>query len=65
MWRRARKKALDKGEIGESYRFNDLRAKSASDDIDVDRASKRLGHTSRETTEKFYIRTPKKVSPLR
>ncbi len=65
IWRRARAKALDKGEVAENYRFNDLRAKSASDDADADRASKRLGHTSLETTEKFYIRTPKRVFPLR
>ena len=65
VWRRARQRALDSGELKESYRFNDLRSKSASDDADVDRASQRLGHTSRQTTERFYIRTPKKVHPLR
>lgn len=65
VWRRARQRALNSGELKESYRFNDLRSKSASDDADVDRASNRLGHTSRQTTERFYIRTPKKVEPLR
>jgi len=65
VWRRARNRALESGDLGESYRFNDLRSKSASDDTDVDRASRRLGHTNRQTTEQFYILTPRNVQPLR
>jgi integrase len=65
IWRRARAKAMKEGKLTESYRFNDLRAKSASDDADVEVASQRLGHTSRQTTEQFYIRTPRIVQPLR
>jgi integrase len=64
-WRRARQKAMKAGKLGEPYRFNDIRAKSASDDSDVDRASHRLGHTNRQTTERYYLRIPKKVDPLR
>ena len=65
IWSRARQKALDNHELSEPFRFNDIRAKSASDDADVDRASHRLGHTSRQTTERHYLRTAKKVDPLR
>jgi len=64
IWQRARKKALMKGELAETYRFHDLRAKSASDDDDLGRASQRLGHTAQQMTERHYIRTPRKVSPL-
>lgn len=64
-WKHYRKKALDAGELATPFRFNDIRAKSASDDTDGARASNRLGHTTRAITEKFYIRTPKKVEPLR
>jgi hypothetical protein len=45
--------------------MNDICRKSAGDDAGLDRASQRLGHTSRQTTERFYIRTPGKVAPLR
>ncbi len=65
IWRRARIRAMEKGKLLESFRFNDLRAKSASDDENVETASQRLGHTSRQTTERFYIRTPRIVRPLR
>jgi integrase len=65
IWKRAHDRALKAGEITEPFRFNDIRAKSASDDKDPARASNRLGHTSRQTTERFYIRTPRKVEPLR
>lgn len=65
IWKRARAKALQDGALEHPYRFNDIRAKSATDDEDLDRASKRLGHTTRQTTERFYIRGAKKVEPLR
>jgi hypothetical protein len=65
IWTRAHDRARKAGDFSEPFRFNDIRAKSASDDASVDRASNRLGHTSRQTTERFYIRTPRKVEPLR
>jgi integrase len=65
MWRRAHDAALKAGEISAPFTFNDIRAKSASDDADPARASNRLGHTTQQTTERFYIRTPRKVEPLR
>ena len=49
----------------EHFQFKDLRSKSATDDIDGQAASERLGHTSRATTEKHYRRGPAKVRPLR
>lgn len=65
MWRRAHDAALKAGELAAPFTFNDIRAKSASDDADPARASNRLGHTTQQTTERFYIRTPRKVEPLR
>lgn len=65
IWKRAHDRALKAGELEEPYRFNDIRAKSASDDSSLARASSRLGHTSTQTTERHYIRTPRKVEPLR
>jgi integrase len=63
-FQRAMKKALE-GSLQEPFRFHDLRAKSASDDDDLDTGSKRLGHADARTTERFYQRKPKKVRPLR
>ncbi len=57
------KRALEKTELTEPFRFNDLRAKSASDDT-LEAASERLGHTSTRTTQDFYRRKPVRVKPL-
>jgi integrase len=62
-WQRLMKKALENG-LTESFRFHDLRAKSASDDT-ADAASERLGHTSKATTDRWYRRKPERVRPLR
>jgi hypothetical protein len=45
------------------FQFRDIRAKSASDDT-LERATKRLGHTSPEITERVYRRKIKRVQPL-
>ena len=50
--------------IKEPFRFNDLRAKSASDDT-LEAASERLGHTNLRTTQDFYRRKPSRVRPLK
>lgn len=63
-WKRYRDKAIEKGELATPFNFHDIRSKSASDDADGARASNRLGHTTRAMTERYYIRTPKKVEPL-
>ena len=65
VWRQSRQGALEEHELLESFRFNDIRAKSASDDDNADRASLRLGHTNRQTMERYYIRKPRKVDPLK
>jgi hypothetical protein len=49
---------------GDRWRWNDIRAKSASDDT-LEAATARLGHASQATTIKHYRRAPEKVSPLR
>lgn len=46
------------------WRWNDIRAKSASDDT-LEAATARLGHSSPSTTIKHYRRAPSRVSPLR
>lgn len=62
-WQRTMQKAVKNG-LAERFRFNDLRAKSASDDTS-DAATERLGHASKATTERFYRRRPARVRPLR
>jgi integrase len=47
------------------FSFQDIRAKSATDDDDALRASARLGHATVDITRRVYIRKPTKVSPLR
>lgn len=47
------------------FQFRDLRAKNASDEPELAVAQARLGHTSSEITERVYVRTAKKVRPLR
>jgi integrase len=64
IWRTLMLKALKETELQESFRFNDLRAKSASDDT-LEAATERLGHTDIRTTKEFYRRRPARVKPLR
>lgn len=49
--------------IGGSYTFHDLRAKSASDDEDVNNATERLAHDDPRTTRKVYLRKPRRARP--
>ncbi len=62
-WKRVMQKAVEAGI--ESFTFHDLRAKSASDTIDIQQASARLGHSSTSITKRVYMRAPQKVKPLR
>lgn len=64
-WGRLMDKALERGLIAERFHFHDIRAKSASDDVDELVASRRLGHTTPATTQRIYIRRPRRVKPLR
>jgi hypothetical protein len=51
--------------LDERFHFNDIRAKSATDDVDELVASQRLGHTTPATTRRIYIRRPRRAKPLR
>ena len=56
---------MDKYE-GERFAENDLRAKVASDAIDLGLdATSMLGHSSDAVTRRHYIRGTRKVSPLK
>lgn len=62
LWQRTRARALEDG-LKEPFPFNDLRAKSASDDALL-AASERLGHADAKITQRVYRRAPSKVKPL-
>lgn len=62
LWRRTRNRAKEAG-LMRPFPFNDLRAKSASDDA-LAAASERLGHADAKITERVYRRAPRKVKPL-
>jgi hypothetical protein len=57
--------ALERGLIDERFDYNDIRAKSATDDVDELVASTRLGYTTTATTQRVYIRRPRRAKPLR
>jgi integrase len=48
-----------------SFQFRDIRPKVATDLEDVERAKDTLGHRSRSTTERHYIRRGKLVKPAK
>jgi integrase len=48
-----------------NFQFRDIRAKAASEIISVDAASKLLGHSNKNITEKVYTRTGKIVELTR
>lgn len=60
IWQRAMRK-LPKAQ---RFQFRDIRAKSATDEKDVGRASKRLGHSTTRLTEEIYMRLPVEVPGL-
>ena len=63
-WRRYMKRALDDTKLKVKFKEHDLRAKTASDLDDIDKAQKLLGHTSKKTTA-LYMRKPQYVDPAR
>lgn len=63
VWQRAMNEAMKKG-LEERFSFNDLRAKSATDD-ELMAGFERLGHSSPAVTQRVYRRKPAKVKPLR
>jgi integrase len=62
IWQRHIKKVYKAGEP--RWSFRDIRAKSASDEMNVSAAKARLGHTSEAMTRR-YIRKPQPVAPLK
>jgi integrase len=62
-WQRLIHRALRDTKLKEPFRFNDLRAKSASDDS-LEAATQRLGHMDSQTTQRWYRRKPARVKPL-
>lgn len=46
--------------LKESFTFNDLRAKNATDD-DFEEAHNRMAHSDRKTTQQVYIRKPRRA----
>ena len=64
LWARWIKKALDETDLELRFQERDLRAKSASDDSDIESARRRLGHTKEQITKTVYRRKGERVAPL-
>lgn len=64
LWQRTMVAAVEAG-LEERFHFHDLRAKSATDTVDLMEASERLGHSSPEITKRVYRRKATRVKPLR
>jgi integrase len=65
MWQRTVKRAHERGLIKTPFTFHDLRAKSASDNADIEAAAKLLGHQNSQMTKSVYDRNIRIVQPLR
>lgn len=65
MWQRTIQKAVRVGAIKSPFTFHDLRAKSASDNADIEDAAKLLGHQNSQMTRSVYDRSVRIVQPLR
>jgi len=48
-----------------AFQFRDIRAKSASEIVDMTAASALLGHTEKDITERVYRRIGQAVTPTR
>lgn len=65
-WARAMAKAINAGSLAETFAENDLRAKVASEAIELGQnATAMLGHSSDAVTKRHYQRGTQKVEPLR
>jgi len=62
LWQRFMKAVLDKTAVQTRFQEKDLRKKTASD-MDLDLASKLLGHARSETTRRHYRLTGDRVLP--
>lgn len=65
VWQRFMRKAMEQGLIKERFRFHDIRAKTVSDEEDVDQAQLRAGHTSKQMTLRVYSRKVRRVPALK
>lgn len=65
-WARAMAKAIEANSLDETFAENDLRAKVATEAIDLGQnATAMLGHSSDAVTKRHYERGTRKVEPLR
>lgn len=64
-WQRVMARALKRGTIAKRFTFHDIRAKTVSDEDNVDTAQLRAGHTSKAMTLRVYSRKIRKVTALR
>ncbi len=64
-WQRVMKRALQRGRLAQRFTFHDIRAKTVSDEENVDTAQLRAGHTSKAMTLRVYSRKIRKVSALK
>lgn len=65
-WARTMSKAMESGSLTETFAENDLRAKVASEAVELGQnATAMLGHSSDAVTKRHYQRGTQKVEPLR
>jgi integrase len=64
LWARWMRNAIDKTKLTERFQERDLRKKSITDDIDLEAARKRAGHTSEQITKTVYRLKGEKVKPM-
>jgi len=65
IWHRKMRSALEVGVLRERFTTHDIRAKSASDANDLERAQDLLGHANNKVTREHYRRLPELVKPLK
>jgi len=65
LWQRFMKRVMELTKVTERFHEHDLRAKAASDSETLEEASKLLGHSSTEITNRVYRRKPTTVTPLK
>lgn len=64
-WQRYMSRALKEKLIDKRFTFHDIRAKTVSDEDNVDTAQLRAGHTSKAMTLRVYSRKIRKVTALK
>jgi integrase len=64
-WWLLQTKAFPKGQEHRRFRWQDIRAKSATESASIAEASARLGHSTQAVTARHYMRGARVVKPLR